>query len=95
MAERTKTYRLITPTKGERKRPFIAGTRIAVDDIVASYRLILDSKVIPELQAWFPHLTEEQIREALDYYRENPDQINRKLRDDREFRRTPKHALAT
>lgn len=87
MTDRTRRYRLIIPAGEERKRPYIAGTRVAVDDIVASYQLILDSKVIPELQAWFPHLTEAQIREALDYYRENPDQIDRKLRDDRAFRR--------
>lgn len=87
MTDRTRTYRLIAPAGGPRKRAAIAGTRVAVDDIVASYQLILDSKVIPELRAWFPRLTDDQIREALEYYRDHSDEIDRKLREDRAFRR--------
>ncbi len=70
-------------------RAYIAGTNITVHDIVATYQTILDALVIQEiLTNCYPHLTERQIRDALDYYRDHPEEIDKLLAEDREVYRT-------
>ncbi len=70
-------------------RAYIAGTRITVDDIVSTYQIILDALVIQEIRAnHFPDLSERQIQDALDYFRDHPEEIERLLAEDREVHRT-------
>ena len=54
--------------------PTIRGTRISVRIIVLNYRCY--RSIVPLLEA-FPHLTADDIREALAYYEANRHEIER------------------
>lgn len=64
-------------------KPIIAGTRIKVSLIAVEYdRMGLTPDEIVEHH---PHLTLPQIHDALSYYYENIEEINRELADERKF----------
>jgi len=63
--------------------PIILGTRISVVNIVEMYySLRWDENKIREE---YPHLTEEQIRAALEYYRSDPRKIDAYLQEEKDL----------
>lgn len=64
-------------------QPVISGTRIKVLDIATRYELMGMSadEIIDE----YPHLKLEQIHDALSYYYEHKDVIDKKYREDQSF----------
>jgi len=66
-------------------RPRIEGTRISVKDIVALYQMHLDSIIVERILKDFPHLKEEQVRAALQYYREHREEIEAEFEVEREL----------
>ena len=63
-------------------RPRIEGTRITVDHLVSYREVLLDELLTKRLLEAFPHLTEEQVVAALDYYRGHKDEIDALVEDD-------------
>lgn len=63
--------------------PVIIGTRIKVMDIAIRYELMGFSpdKIIDE----YPHLKLEQVHDALSYYYEHKDMLDKKYREDQLF----------
>ncbi len=63
--------------------PVIIGTRIKVMDIAIRYELMGMSadKIIDE----YPHLKLEQVHDALSYYYEHKDMLDKKYREDQSF----------
>lgn len=63
--------------------PVIIGTRIKVMDIAIRYELMGMSadKIIDE----YPHLKLEQVHNALSYYYEHKDALDKKYREDQSF----------
>ncbi len=62
-------------------RPIITGTRTRVSNMVAYYKLGLSPE---ELAREFPHLTLSQIHDALSYYYEHQEDIDREIDEDSE-----------
>jgi uncharacterized protein (DUF433 family) len=62
-------------------RPIIAGTRTRVSNIVMYYKLGLSPE---ELAREFPHLSLSQIHDALSFYYEHQQEIDREIDDDSE-----------
>lgn len=62
-------------------RPIIAGTRTRVSNIVAYYKLGLSPE---ELAREFPHLTLSHIHDALSYYYEHQEELDREIDEDSE-----------
>ncbi len=61
----------------------IKGTRTRVVDIVIEYEYLARSP--DEIISAHPHLTLQQIHDALSYYYENREEIDRKIRAEQEF----------
>ncbi len=62
-------------------KPLIAGTRTRVANIVAYYKLGYSAE---ELAREFPHLHLSQIHDALSFYYENKDEMDRAIDEDKE-----------
>ena len=62
-------------------RPIISGTRTRVSNIVAYHKLGLSPD---ELAREFPHLTLSQIHDALSYYYEHQEEIDREIDEESE-----------
>jgi uncharacterized protein (DUF433 family) len=63
--------------------PVIAGTRIRIVDVVIEYEYLNRSP--DEIISAHPHLKLEQIHDALSYYYENRAEIDKKIKDDKQF----------
>ena len=61
----------------------IKGTRTRVVDIVIEYEYLVHSP--DEIISAHPHLTLQQIHDALSYYYENREEIDKKIGDEQEF----------
>lgn len=61
----------------------IKGTRTRVVDIVIEYEYLVYSP--DEIISAHPHLTLQQVHDALSYYYENRVEIDRKIKDEQEF----------
>ncbi|PKL48653.1 MAG: hypothetical protein CVV37_07950 [Nitrospira bacterium HGW-Nitrospira-1] len=61
--------------------PIIAGTRTRVSNIIAYYKLGFSPE---ELAREFPHLTLSQIHDALSYYYEHQEKIDKEIEEDSE-----------
>jgi uncharacterized protein (DUF433 family) len=61
----------------------IKGTRTRVVDIVIEYEYLVHSP--DEIISAHPYLTLQQIHDALSYYYENREEIDRKIKDEQEF----------
>jgi len=61
--------------------PVITGTRTKVSNIVAYYKLGISPE---ELVREFPHLTLSQIHDALSYYYEHQEEIDKEIEEDSE-----------
>lgn len=62
-------------------KPIITGTRTRVTNIIAYYKLGYTPE---ELAREFPHLTLSQIHDALSYYYENMNKIDREIDEEKE-----------
>ncbi len=62
-------------------RPIISGTRTRVSNIVAYYKLGISPD---ELAREFSHLTLSQIHDALSYYYEHQEEIDREIDEESE-----------
>ena len=69
--EAVTSYRHIVK-KQDSQEPMIAGTRIAVRDIVEEWRLGASPEEIP---SHYPHVTLAQVFEALAYYQDHKGEI--------------------
>ena len=63
-------------------RPIIIGTRIAVSNIVELYYLL--GWDIQKIREEYPHLSEQQIIAALEYYEQNTQEIDEYLKEEKE-----------
>ena len=63
--------------------PIIEGTRTRVIDIAIEYELL--GRSVDEIIRSHPHLSLYQIHDALSYYYENRDELDRKIKQDQEF----------
>ncbi len=63
--------------------PIIEGTRIRVIDIAIEYELL--GRSADEIIRSHPHVSLYQIHDALSYYYENRDELDRKIKKDRGF----------
>lgn len=64
-------------------QPVIKGTRIKIVDIAAKYELM--GKSPDDIVNDYPHLRLEQIHDALSYYYENKNILDKKYREDQAF----------
>jgi uncharacterized protein (DUF433 family) len=63
--------------------PVVSGTRVRVLDIAIEYEYLNRSP--DEIINAHPHLKLEQIHDALSYYYENREALDRKIKEDKEF----------
>jgi len=63
--------------------PVIKGTRMRVVDIAIEYEYL--GHTPDEIVSAHPHLRLEQVHDALSYYYENRDELDEKIREDKEF----------
>jgi uncharacterized protein (DUF433 family) len=63
--------------------PVVAGTRVRVVDIAVEYEYLNQSP--DEIINAHPHLKLEQIHDALSYYYENRVDLDKKIKEDKEF----------
>jgi uncharacterized protein (DUF433 family) len=63
--------------------PVIVGTRVRVVDIAVEYEYLNQSP--DEIISAHPHLKLEQIHDALSFYYENRAELDKKIKDDKEF----------
>ena len=62
-------------------RPIIAGTRTRVSNIIAYYKLGLSPE---EVAREFPHLTLSHVHDAISYYYEHQEEIDREIDEESE-----------
>lgn len=67
-----------------RRAPTIKGTRIQVTDVVERILLALVEVALPKVLAAHPHLTEEQVWAALEYFRDHPELLIERWREERD-----------
>ncbi len=63
--------------------PVIIGTRIRIVDIAVEYEYM--SYTPDEIINAHPHLKLEQVHDALSYYYEHRDEIDKKIKEDEDF----------
>jgi uncharacterized protein (DUF433 family) len=63
--------------------PVIAGTRIRIVDVAIEYEYL--NRTPDEIINAHPHLRLEQVHDALSYYYENRDALDKKIREDKQF----------
>ena len=63
--------------------PVITGTRTRIADIAIEYEYL--NHTPDEIINAYPHLKLEQIHDALSYYYENRNTIDKKIREDKQF----------
>jgi uncharacterized protein (DUF433 family) len=63
--------------------PVVTGTRVRVVDIATEYEYL--NHTPDEIINAHPHLKLEQVHDALSYYYENREAIDRKIKEDKEF----------
>ena len=68
----------VRTTRGGEQKPFIAGTRISVENIYIWHEL--RGRTPDEIILDYPHLTLAQIHAALTYFYEHADEIREQLR---------------
>jgi uncharacterized protein (DUF433 family) len=68
-------------------RPRIDGHRIGVSDIWLAYLRALEDLAVPMILRDFPHLTEEEVREALYYAFSHMKEIEQELEEERQAAR--------
>ncbi len=75
--------KLIVKTPGTLSgRPRIDGHRIAVSDVWLAYLRALEDLAVPMILRDYPHLTEEEVREALHYAYTHMKEIEQEIEED-------------
>ncbi|MBI4455129.1 MAG: DUF433 domain-containing protein [Acidobacteria bacterium] len=89
---RTKTaYRYISRSNAVcGGQPIITGTRTPVKSIVGYYKLGLS---VEEILEGLPHLTPAQVHEALSYYHDHQEEIERDIASNRARQVLKRHGL--
>jgi uncharacterized protein (DUF433 family) len=64
---------------------YIGKSRVRVSVIAAMYQSLLDEIVADRFHEAFPHLTTEEIAAAMQYWRENPDEIANEIEADKQI----------
>ena len=87
----TTEYRYITTVAGVcGSQPIIKGTRTPVKAVVGYYRMGLS---VEEILEGLPHLTPAQIYEALSYYHDHQEAIERDIEQSRAERLVERYGL--
>ena len=63
--------------------PVVAGTRVRIVDIAVEYEYLNHSP--DEIINAHPHLKLEQVHDALSYYYENREEMDKKIKEDKQF----------
>lgn len=63
--------------------PVIKGTRTRVVDIAIEYEYL--NRTLDEIISAHPHLKLEQVHDALSYYYENRNELDEKIKKDKQF----------
>jgi len=63
--------------------PVVAGTRIRIVDIAIEYEYL--SRPPDEIITAHPHLKLEQVHDALSYYYEHRAEMDKKIKEDKQF----------
>ncbi len=63
--------------------PVIKGSRVRVVDIAIEYEYL--NRTPDEIIGAHPHLKLEQVHDALSYYYENRDELDEKIKKDKQF----------
>jgi uncharacterized protein (DUF433 family) len=63
--------------------PVVAGTRVRIVDIAIEYEYLNHSP--DEIINAHPHLKLEQVQDALSYYYEHRDEMDTKIKEDKQF----------
>jgi uncharacterized protein (DUF433 family) len=66
-----------------RGSPVITGTRVRVVDLAIEYEYLNRSP--DDIISAHPHLKLEQVHDALSYYYENRAELDRKIKEDKQF----------
>ena len=61
----------------------VAGTRVRIVDIAIEYEYL--NRTPDEIINAHPHLKLEQVHDALSYYYENRDEMDKKIKEDKQF----------
>lgn len=61
-------------------RPVVSGTRTSVRTIVGCYKLGMS---VEDIMEGLPHLTAAQVYDALSYYHDNQEEIEKDIRENR------------
>jgi uncharacterized protein (DUF433 family) len=67
---------------------YIGRSRVRVSVLAAMYQSLLDEIVTERFQEAFPHLTAEEITAAMQYWRDNPEEIAREIEADEQIIRS-------
>jgi uncharacterized protein (DUF433 family) len=67
---------------------YVGDSRVRVSEIARRYALALDEIATDRIQDALPHLTKKQIRAALEYWREHPQEIAREIAEEEEILRS-------
>jgi uncharacterized protein (DUF433 family) len=63
--------------------PVIKGTRVRIVDVAIEYEYL--NRTPDEIVTAHPHVKLEQVHDALSYYYENRTQLDKKIREDKQF----------
>ena len=85
-------YIELRTTRGGDQKPFIAGTRISVENIYICHEL--QGRTPDEIVSDYPHLSLAQIHAALTYFYEHADEIREQLKRDEAFAESSEEASA-
>ena len=64
---------------------YIGRSRVRVSVLAAMYQSLLDEIVAERFQEAFPHLTTEEIAAAIQYWRDNPEEIANEIEADKQI----------
>ncbi len=73
---------IITDAKISKSSPIIAGTRLRVLDIIIEYEYL--GYTPDEIIRSHPHLTLSQVHDALSFYYENREEMDKEIRERKE-----------
>ncbi len=79
-------------TRGDEQKPFIAGTRISVENIYIYHEL--QGRTPDEIVSDYPHLSLAQIHAALTYFYEHADEIREQLKREEAYAESMEEASA-
>jgi uncharacterized protein (DUF433 family) len=61
---------------------FVKGTRVRVHDIARLFQIVQEELVVERMLEALPHLTREQIDDALSYWLSHADEIAEEMREE-------------